>query len=141
MSSGLPLQNCYDCNNPDPANAVGLPDCPPSSEPCEDLLFSQCVKYTGPNLPSLGITNGMRLKTAFAALNVLLLGASPVAKNYIITVTAVQGKATVEYLSKLGVITSITVTNLTSPQTICALLTTPAVVSGSASLSLTTVTC
>jgi len=105
------------------------------------LLFSQCVKYTGPNLPSLGITNGMRLKTALAALNVLLLGASPVAKNYIITVTAVQGKATVEYLSKLGVITSITVTNLTSPQTICALLTTPAVVSGSGSLSLTTVTC
>jgi hypothetical protein len=141
MPSGLPLQNCYDCNNPDPANAVGLPDCPPSSEPCEDLLYSDCVKYTGPNLPTLGITNGMRLKTAFAALNVLLLGEDPIAKNHVITVTPVQGKATVEYLNKLGVITSITVTHLTSPQTICALISTPAIVSGSASISVTTVIC
>jgi len=141
MSTGLPLQNCYDCNNPDPANAVGLPDCPPNSEPCEDLLYSQCVKYTGPNLPTLGITNGMRLKTALAALNVLLLGANPVAKNHVITVTAVQGKATIEYLNKLGVISSIYVTATTSPQTICALINTPAVVAGSASISVTAVAC
>lgn len=140
--TALPLSNCNDgCADCSPTNAVGLPDCPPSSEPCEDLLFSECLKYTGPNLPSLGITNGMRLKTALAALNVLLLGASPISRNHVITVTAVQGKGTVEYLNKLGVITSITVTNLTSPQTICALLSTPAVVSGSASISATTTNC
>jgi len=138
----LPLTNCNEgCADCAPTHAVGLPDCPPSSEPCEDLSFSECLKYTGPNLPTLGITNGMRLKTALAALNVILLGANPVAKNHIITVTAVQKKATVEYLSKIGVITSITVTDTTSPQTICALNNTPAVVSGSATISVTSVVC
>lgn len=140
--TALPLSNCNDgCADCSPTNAVGLPDCPPSSEPCEDLSFSECVKYTGPNLPTLGITNGMRLKTALAALNVLLLGVNPSAKNHTITVTSVQGKGTVEYLSKLGVITSITVTSTTSPQTICALVNTPAVVSGSATITATTTTC
>jgi hypothetical protein len=83
----------------------------------------------------------MRLKTALAALNVVLLGTNPPAKNHVISVTAVQKKATVEYLNKLGVISSITVTDTTSPQTICALVNTPAVVSGTGSISLTTTTC
>lgn len=60
--TALPLANCNDgCDDCPPTNATNLPDCPDGSEPCEELVYTDCTKYKGPNLPVLEITNNMRL--------------------------------------------------------------------------------
>lgn len=138
----LPLANCNDgCEECGPTNAIGLPDCPPSSEPCETILNASCVKYTGPNLPTLGITNGMRLKAALVALNFKLLNNAGVSKNHTITVTQQQSKTTVEYINKVGAASVAVVTKDNSPQTICALIGTPVVISGSGTVTVTNTIC
>lgn len=140
--NGLPLANCNDgCAECGPTNAVGLPDCPPSSEACETIMFSNCVKYSGPNLPTLGITNGMRLKDALGALNFKLLNNTGVSRNHTITVSSVQSKTRVEYLDKFGIVQIKEVTKDNSPQTICALVGTPAVITGSGTVTATTTAC
>lgn len=140
-NTGLPLANCNECQDCQDPNIVGLPDCPPSSEACEDLLYSNCVKYVGPNLPTLGITSGMRLKEALVALDFKLLNGTGVANTYTVTVTSIQSKTTVEYISKLGVLSTIIVTKDNSPQSFCGLAGTPQIISGSGTVVNTNVTC
>lgn len=139
--TALPLTNCNDgCADCQPTNAVGLPDCPPNSEPCEEVAESSCVKYTGPNLPVLGILNGMRLKTALAKMTYELT--SPrVFKTYDITVSSVQTTTTVEYINKSGELATKTVKLADSPQSICALEGTPAKTKGTGTITATTTIC
>lgn len=137
-NTGLPLANCNECRQCQETNAVGLPDCPPSSEACEDLLYSNCVKYSGPNLPTLGITNGMRLKQALAALEFTLLNNTGVGKTHTVTVSPTQSKTTVEYMDKTGDLQVIVVTKDNSPQSFCALEDTPAIISGTGIVTMTT---
>lgn len=139
--TGLPLANCNECQDCQETNAIGLPDCPPSSEACEDLLYSNCVKYVGPNLPTLGITSGMRLKEALVALDFKLLNGAGVAKTHTVTVTSVQSKTTVEYVDKLGALRTIVVTKDNSPQSFCGLTGTPQIISGSGTVVATTTSC
>jgi hypothetical protein len=64
-------------------------------------LFTDCVKFTGPNLPALGITNGDRLLTVLTKLHKVLNGVItptiPLA-NYVATATT----ATPYVVSYLG---------------------------------------
>ena len=81
--TALPLANCNDgCDDCPPTNATNLPDCPDNSEPCEELVYTDCTKYKGPNLPVLEITNNMRLIEILTKLhkivNDLDLGLVPV---------------------------------------------------------------
>lgn len=140
-SNGIPLVNCNGgCDPCDPTNAVGLPDCPPSAESCEDILYGNCVKYVGPNLPVLGITNGMRLKTALIALSKALT-TSVVTKSYTIGVTTSQTKTTVEYVDLNGVLQTAVVSSTQSPVTICARLDSPVIISGTGTVTNTGVNC
>lgn len=139
--TGLPLANCNDgCADCDPTNAVGLPDCPPSSEPCEDLLYSKCVKYAGPNLPTLGITNGMRMKDALIALNKKLT-VSQVSKTYTITVSSAQTTTIVEYIDVNGLFQTKSVSKDQSPQSICAQNESAVIISGTGILTNTGANC
>lgn len=131
----LPLANCNDgCEDCQPTNAVGLPPCPPNSEPCEEVTLTGCVKYVGPNLPTLGITNGMRLKQAFAALN-LALTESLITKKYTITVSNTQSTTVVEYINLDGELATASVSSAQSPIVICAQEGSPVKMSGSGVLS------
>lgn len=68
--TALPLANCNDgCDDCPPTNATNLPDCPDGSEPCEELVYADCLKYKGCNLPALGITNNMRMVTLLTTLH------------------------------------------------------------------------
>jgi hypothetical protein len=68
--TALPLANCNDgCDDCPPTNATNLPDCPDDSEPCEELVYADCLKYKGCNLPALGITNNMRMVTLLTTLH------------------------------------------------------------------------
>lgn len=140
-SNGIPLVNCNGgCAPCDPTNAVGLPDCPPSAESCEDILYGNCVKYVGPNLPALGITNGMRLKAALIALNTVL-NTTVSTKAYTITVTTSQNKTTVEYIDIDGALQTAVVSSTQSPVTICARINTPVIISGTGTIVNTGVNC
>jgi len=67
--TALPLANCNDgCADCPPSNAINLPPCV-GGESCDEILFTDCVKFTGPNLPALGITNGDRLLTVLTKLH------------------------------------------------------------------------
>ena len=67
--TSLPLANCNDgCADCSPTNAINLPPCP-GGESCDEIAFSDCVKFVGPNLPALGISNGDRLLTILAKLH------------------------------------------------------------------------
>ena len=114
---------CNDCTEV----SYTLPDC--TGEPCEELSYANCVTYKGPNLPGLQISNTARLKDVLITLN-RVLGGAITAKNYTILVNSTQSATTVEYLSKTGYFTTLTVTSLTSPQVICAWENSPVVVSG-----------
>jgi hypothetical protein len=99
--TALPLANCNDgCADCSPTNTVSLPPCP-SGEACDEILFTDCVKFTGPNLPALGITNGDRLLTVLTKLHKVLNGVItptiPLA-NYVATATT----ATPYVVSYLG---------------------------------------
>lgn len=70
--TSLPLVNCNDgCDDCPPTNLVNLPDCPQGSEPCEELVYSECTIYKGPNLPALGINNLDRFITVLTKLHKL----------------------------------------------------------------------
>jgi hypothetical protein len=133
--TSLGLVNCNDgCQDCPPTNAVGLTDCPPSAEKCESIILADCVKYVGPNLPSLSIVNGMRLKTALVALNFKLTG-TMTAKTYTITVSSTQTVTLVEYIAKDGSLQTKSVSKDQSPQTICAQENSPVKISGSGVIS------
>ena len=72
--SPLPLGNCNDgCADCSPTNAVNLPPCI-GGEACDEVAFTDCIKFVGPNLPALGILNGDRLITVLSKLHKVLNG-------------------------------------------------------------------
>jgi hypothetical protein len=120
--------SCNPCNDCPPEVSYTLPDCP-GGESCEEILNSNCVKYTGPNLPSLGVSSGERLKDVlikiYKSLNSVVL-----TKTYTILVNSAQSSTTVEYLDANEVLATATVTAGNST-TICAIENTPQLMSGS----------
>lgn len=88
--TALPLTNCNDgCADCSPSNATNLPPCI-GGEPCDEILFTDCVSFSGPNLPALGINNGDRMLTVLTKLHKVLNGLiSPVVSlvNYTATST------------------------------------------------------
>lgn len=88
--SPLPLSNCNDgCADCPPSNAVNLPPCV-GGEACDEVSFTECIKFVGPNLPALGILNGDRLITMLSKLHKVVnsLLAQPIAlTNYTATST------------------------------------------------------
>lgn len=72
--TALPLSNCNDgCADCSPSNATNLPPCI-GGEPCDEILFTDCVKFSGPNLPALGIVNGDRMLTVLTKLHKIVNG-------------------------------------------------------------------
>lgn len=110
-----------------------LPDCPEGSN-CEEYSLADCIQYTGPNLPSLEVTNEMALKDVLVKLNKKLT-TSLVAKSYTITVTTAQSTTVVEYINNLGNLVSKSVSSAQSPVTICAQEGSPVKISGLGTLS------
>jgi hypothetical protein len=88
--TSLPLVNCNDgCADCPPSNAINLPPCV-GGEPCDEILYTDCVKFTGPNLPALGISNGDRLLTVLTKLHKVvnsLLQPSVLLTSYVATST------------------------------------------------------
>ena len=88
--TALPLTNCNDgCADCPPSNATNFPPCV-GGESCDEVLFTDCVKFTGPNLPALGIVNGDRLLTVLTKLHKVVNSViqSPIAlTNYTATST------------------------------------------------------
>lgn len=120
--------SCNPCNDCPPEVSYTLPDCP-GGESCEEILNSKCVKYTGPNLPSLGITSGERLKDVLIKIY-KSLNSAVVTKTYTILVNSLQSSTTVEYLDANEAFATETVTAGNSV-TICAIENTPQLMSGS----------
>lgn len=120
--------SCNPCNDCPPEVSYTLPDCP-GGESCEEILNSKCVKYTGPNLPSLGITSGERLKDVLIKIY-KSLNSAVVTKTYTILVNSLQSSTTVEYLDANEAFATETVTAGNSV-TICAIENTPQLISGS----------
>jgi len=82
--------SCNPCCTCPPAPAVNLPICT-GGEPCEEISKVDCVSFTGPNLPALGILNNDRLLTVLLRLHKAinpLLGAPIATGNYTATNTA-----------------------------------------------------
>lgn len=126
--------SCVGCTDvPSVPVSFTLPDCPDGSN-CEEYSFTDCVQYTGPNLPSLEVTNNMPLKEVLAKLNKKLT-TSMTAKSYTITVTTSQTTTVVEFINNLGEIVSKSVSSAQSPVTICAQEGSPVKISGSGTLS------
>ena len=72
--TALPLINCNDgCADCPPSNATNLPPCV-GGEACDEILFTDCVSFSGPNLPALGINNGDRMLTVLTKLHKVLNG-------------------------------------------------------------------
>ena len=93
--TSIPLVNCNDgCDDCPPTNTTSLPDCPPSSEACEELVYSECTLYKGPNLPALGINNLDRFITVLTKLhrviNDLITPEVPI-QTYTLTNTLTNG--------------------------------------------------
>ena len=110
-----------------------LPDCPDGSK-CEEYSFTDCVQYTGPNLPSIEVTNEMALKDILVKLNKKLTS-TLIAKTYTITVSTSQSTTVVEYINNIGNLVTKSVSSTQSPQTICAQEGSPVKISGSGVLS------
>jgi len=119
--------SCNPCNDCPPEVSYTLPDCP-DGESCEEILNGKCVKYTGPNLPSLGVTSGERLKDVLIKIY-KSLNSTVLTKTYTILVNSSQSSTTVEYLDANEVLASATVTAGNST-TICAIENTPQLMSG-----------
>lgn len=119
---------CNPCNACPPSVSYTYPDCP-AGESCDEILGSKCVKYTGPNLPSLGVVNGERLKDVLIKLY-KAINTTVVTKTYTVIVNSAQSKTTVEYLDASEVLASVSV-NADASLTICAIENTPVVISGS----------
>ena len=120
--------SCNPCNDCPPDVSYTYPDCP-AGESCDEILGSKCVKYTGPNLPSLGVSSGERLKDVLIKLY-KAINSVVVTKTYTIIVNSAQSKTTVEYLDANEVLASVSV-NADDSTTICAIENTPQVMSGS----------
>jgi hypothetical protein len=104
--TALPLANCNDgCADCSPTNSVSLPPCV-GGETCDEILFTDCVKFTGSNLPALGINNGDRLITILTKLHRVVNGLiSPAIAlaNYTATATVTNPVTTTPYVvSYLG---------------------------------------
>lgn len=119
---------CNPCNDCPPDVSYTYPDCA-GGESCEEILNGNCVKYTGPNLPSLGVSSGERLKDVLIKLY-KAINSVVVTKTYTILVNSLQSKTTVEYLDANEVLATISV-NADDSTTICAIENTPQVMSGS----------
>lgn len=126
--------SCIGCPDvPSVPVSFTLPDCPDGSN-CEEYSYSDCVQYTGPNLPSLQVTSNMALKDILVKINAKLTSAM-VAKSYTITVSTSQTTTVVEYINNLGNLVSKSVSSAQSPQTICAQEGSPVKISGTGVLS------
>ena len=74
MSCGCthtPCEPC--CSSYGTSVSYVLPNCP-SGEVCEEVSDASCVKYQGPNLPALGISDNDRLITVLTKLHKVLNG-------------------------------------------------------------------
>ena len=118
---------CNPCNDCPPDVSYTLPDCP-GGESCDEILNGNCVKYTGPNLPSLGVTSGERLKDVLIKLY-KSINSVVATKTYTILVNSKQTKTTIEYLDANEALASISV-NADDSTTICAIENTPQLMSG-----------
>lgn len=125
--------SCTSCNENHTIPTTTLPPCPAGS-PCEELNFTDCTRYKGPNLVSLGVTNDMSLKQVLIALNKKLTQAFS-SKTYTITVSTTQTTTVVEYINHLGALVTKSVSSAQSPQSICAQDGSPVKVSGTGVLS------
>lgn len=119
--------SCNPCNDCPPEVSYTLPDCP-GGESCDEILNGNCVKYTGPNLPSLGIASGERLKDVLLKIH-KAINTTVATKTYSILVNSSQSKTKVEYLDANEVLATATV-NADDSTTICAIENTPQVMSG-----------
>lgn len=69
MSCNSPIPDCIPCQDCPPSGVTyTLPSCP-EGEKCEEVSKTDCVKYSGPNLPALGILNEDRLITILTKLH------------------------------------------------------------------------
>lgn len=118
---------CNPCNDCPPSVSYTLPDCP-SGESCEEILNGKCVKYTGPNLPSLGVSSGERMKDVIIKLY-KAINTTVATKTYTILVNSAQSSTTVEYLDSTETLATSTVT-AGNTTTICAIENTPQLMSG-----------
>ena len=119
--------SCNPCNDCPPEVSYTYPDCP-DGESCDEILNGNCVKYTGPNLPSLGVSSGERLKDVLIKIY-KSLNSVVVTKTYTILVNSSQKSTTVEYLDANEVLATATVT-AGNTTTICAIENTPQLMSG-----------
>ena len=119
--------SCNPCNDCPPEVSYTLPDCP-DGESCEEILNANCVKYTGPNLPSIGVSSGERLKSVLIKIY-KSINSAVATKTYTILVNSSQSSTTVEYLDANEVLATQTVT-AGNTATICAIENTPQVMSG-----------
>lgn len=101
--TSLPLANCNDgCADCSPTNVVNLPPCV-GGEPCEEILFTDCVKFSGPKLPALGIANGDRLLTILTKLHKVVNGLiTPAIAEVNVTATATTATPMVVTYLALG---------------------------------------
>ena len=55
-------------------NPITISNCPPddSCEACKEITKSQCIKYTGDDLASLGVETGDTLNEILTKLNVII---------------------------------------------------------------------
>lgn len=119
--------SCNPCNDCPPEVSYTYPDCP-DGESCDEILGSKCIKYTGPNLPSLGVSSGERLKDVLIKIY-KSLNSVVVTKTYTILVNSSQKSTTVEYLDANETLATSTVT-AGNTTTICAIENTPQLMSG-----------
>jgi len=119
--------SCNPCNDCPPDVSYTYPDCP-AGESCDEILNGNCVKYTGPNLPSLGVSSGERLKDVLIKIY-KSLNSVVVTKTYTILVNSSQKSTTVEYLDANEALATATVT-AGNTTTICAIENTPQLMSG-----------
>lgn len=102
MSCGCNPCNCG-CNNCPPSVST-LPPCV-GGEPCEEVLSVECSKYSGPNLPALGILSGDRMLAVLTKLHKVInpLIASPIPlATYTATNTATGGSPAPLVVTYLG---------------------------------------
>jgi hypothetical protein len=117
---------CSDCSSTSSVNYT-LPDCP-SGELCDDIQAADCVIYKGPNLPSLSVSHGDRIKDILIKIY-KSINTTVVTKTYTILVNSSQSSTKVEYLdANEALASSIVAAGATT--TICAIENTPQVMYG-----------
>ena len=114
-------------------NYVSTAPCP-AGTPCEETSKAECEIYTGPNLPTIGVTSGMSVKAALIAM--FLAVAPETTQVWAITVETGQTLTTVEYINGSGALVKISVSSTQSPQSITALAGTPVKLSGTGTLTI-----